>query len=615
MAAVQAMTGSGGWPMSVFLTPDGRPFYGGTYFPDTPRHGLPSFRQVLDGRRPGVARAARRRSSGRARRLVAALGDAARLERPTAAPTSAAVCRTGRSLDAAVAALERAFDRVNGGWGGAPKFPQPMTIEFLLRRAAAGGDGRAAGDGPPDARRHGRRRHPRPARRRLPPLRDRRDLARAALRADALRQRPARPGLPPRLAAHRRPALPRTSRSGRSTTWPASCSRPTGRSPRARTPTPRAWRAATFVVDRRGDPARRSARGRAELFMRGLRRDRRRQLGGHARSCAGSASDAELAAMLSALGRRGRPPARRGPRRSSWPSARRRPQPARDDKALAGWNGLAIAAFADAVRALVRPGTRPTAIRPTATAASPRPPRRPSSPTSAGPDGLPPPVLEGRARLGGRRPRGPRLPRRGAARALRGDVRRALVRRRARARRHDPRRLPRPGRRLLRHGRRPRDARHPAEGPPGQRGPVGQRDGGDRPPPARRPDRRRRLPIRRRARDRARRPASSGATRRGSPNGWSRSTSRWPTSSRSRSSATRPTRRPTGSSAPTRTGFRPHLVVACRADPGASAIELLGSRFQLDGRPTAFVCRDFACRQPVHEPEALAAQIVGEAAR
>src|SRR2546423_885445 len=47
MAAVQAMTGGGGWPMSVFLTPEGRPFYGGTYFPDEPRHGLPSFRQVL----------------------------------------------------------------------------------------------------------------------------------------------------------------------------------------------------------------------------------------------------------------------------------------------------------------------------------------------------------------------------------------------------------------------------------------------------------------------------------------------------------------------------------------------------------------------------------------
>ena len=49
MSAVQAMTGGGGWPMSVFLTPEGRPFYGGTYFPDEPRHGMPSFRQVLEG--------------------------------------------------------------------------------------------------------------------------------------------------------------------------------------------------------------------------------------------------------------------------------------------------------------------------------------------------------------------------------------------------------------------------------------------------------------------------------------------------------------------------------------------------------------------------------------
>jgi uncharacterized protein YyaL (SSP411 family) len=61
---------------------------------------------------------------------------------------------------------------------------------------------------------------------------------------------------------------------------------------------------------------------------------------------------------------------------------------------------------------------------------------------------------------------------------------------------------------------------------------------------------------------------------------------------------------------PTRLGYQPHLVVACAGDPGASTIELIGSRFRLDGRPTAFVCRDFACRQPVTEPEALAAQIV-----
>jgi uncharacterized protein YyaL (SSP411 family) len=64
--------------------------------------------------------------------------------------------------------------------------------------------------------------------------------------------------------------------------------------------------------------------------------------------------------------------------------------------------------------------------------------------------------------------------------------------------------------------------------------------------------------------------------------------------------------------APVRTGFRPHLVVACAADPGASVIELLHSRFRLADRPTAFVCRHFACRQPVNEPEALAAQLVAD---
>ena len=78
MAAVQAMTGGGGWPMSVFLTPDGRPFYGGTYFPDTPRHGLPSFRQVL----AGVARAYREERAEiekSSSSLVASIAETARL--------------------------------------------------------------------------------------------------------------------------------------------------------------------------------------------------------------------------------------------------------------------------------------------------------------------------------------------------------------------------------------------------------------------------------------------------------------------------------------------------------------------------------------------------------
>jgi uncharacterized protein YyaL (SSP411 family) len=134
MGAVQAMTGGGGWPMSVFLTPEGRPFYGGTYFPDTPRHGLPSFRQLLEGidlawrtQRPELEQ------TGTS--LIATLVQNQRLPAVQAPPT-------GELVETTVSILERTLDGSNGGWGGAPKFPQPMTIEFLLRRARAG-DARA----------------------------------------------------------------------------------------------------------------------------------------------------------------------------------------------------------------------------------------------------------------------------------------------------------------------------------------------------------------------------------------------------------------------------------------------------------------------------------------
>jgi uncharacterized protein len=134
MAAVQAMTGGGGWPMSVFLTPDGRPFYGGTYYPDEPRHGMPSFRQVLEG----VDRAWREQRSeveAAGGRLVQGLVDQARLPATAEAPRP-------ELLAVAAAAIEASFDWANGGWGNAPKFPQPMTIEFLLRRFASTGDPR-----------------------------------------------------------------------------------------------------------------------------------------------------------------------------------------------------------------------------------------------------------------------------------------------------------------------------------------------------------------------------------------------------------------------------------------------------------------------------------------
>ncbi len=134
MGAVQAMTGQGGWPMSVFLTPDGRPFYGGTYFPDEPRHGMPSFRQVLEG----VDRAFREQRAEVEQagvRLVDALVEQQKLPGNGPEPTQ-------QLLDTATEQLHRSFDAHNGGWGGAPKFPQPMTIEFLLRRHVATGDQR-----------------------------------------------------------------------------------------------------------------------------------------------------------------------------------------------------------------------------------------------------------------------------------------------------------------------------------------------------------------------------------------------------------------------------------------------------------------------------------------
>ncbi|HYN69636.1 MAG TPA: thioredoxin domain-containing protein [Candidatus Eisenbacteria bacterium] len=135
MAAVQAMTGGGGWPMSVFLTPEGRPFYGGTYFPDKPRHGLPSFQELL----AGIDRAWREQRAELEQaglRLVNNLAEQARLPVAQGQPGP-------ELLDTAILGIERSFDPSTGGWGGAPKFPQPMTIEFLLRRAAVTGDARS----------------------------------------------------------------------------------------------------------------------------------------------------------------------------------------------------------------------------------------------------------------------------------------------------------------------------------------------------------------------------------------------------------------------------------------------------------------------------------------
>lgn len=128
MTAVQAMTGSGGWPLNAFLLPDGTPFYGGTYFPSdekASRYRMPTWNQVLDSiamafanQRADLERAGAELLS-HVRRVSELVGEAGSLQRGI--------------LDNASLGIQHAFDGENGGFGGAPKFPQPMILEFLLR--------------------------------------------------------------------------------------------------------------------------------------------------------------------------------------------------------------------------------------------------------------------------------------------------------------------------------------------------------------------------------------------------------------------------------------------------------------------------------------------------
>jgi uncharacterized protein YyaL (SSP411 family) len=125
MQAVQSMTGHGGWPMTVFLTPEGVPFYGGTYFPPTDRHGMPGFPRVLEA----VAEAYRSRrgevvESGR--RLLGEMSQSELVRR-------SAGLLTEEVLFAAYQGISQEFDERAGGVGQAPKFPQPMNWEFMLR--------------------------------------------------------------------------------------------------------------------------------------------------------------------------------------------------------------------------------------------------------------------------------------------------------------------------------------------------------------------------------------------------------------------------------------------------------------------------------------------------
>jgi uncharacterized protein len=123
MEAVQAMTGRGGWPMTVWATPEGRPFYAGTYFPSEPRGGMPTFRSVMEA----ITDAWKHRRSEiheQADQLTATIN--------RSVPAGSDL-PTIDALAAAYRSFEEAYDPVNGGFGGAPKFPQQPSLEFLLR--------------------------------------------------------------------------------------------------------------------------------------------------------------------------------------------------------------------------------------------------------------------------------------------------------------------------------------------------------------------------------------------------------------------------------------------------------------------------------------------------
>ncbi len=131
MQAVQAISGHGGWPMTMFLTPDGVPFFGGTYFPPEDRHGLPSFKRIL----VSVSEAWRTRRDEVLKGASSLRGIYAAAEAPTSAE--------GRFTDAmwrdTLSALRNWFDAREGGFGGAPKFPQAMVLDALLRHWARTG--------------------------------------------------------------------------------------------------------------------------------------------------------------------------------------------------------------------------------------------------------------------------------------------------------------------------------------------------------------------------------------------------------------------------------------------------------------------------------------------
>jgi len=132
MNFVQLTTGRGGWPMNVFLTPDKKPFFGGTYFPPTPRYNMPSWPQILQS----IAEAYREKRDELEDSAAKIVTELSRMSNTNTTPSGL----SAEIVDGAFSILCKSFDRVNGGFGGAPKFPPSMTLEFLLRYHHRTGD-------------------------------------------------------------------------------------------------------------------------------------------------------------------------------------------------------------------------------------------------------------------------------------------------------------------------------------------------------------------------------------------------------------------------------------------------------------------------------------------
>ena len=320
MQATTSMTGHGGWPMTCVLDHDGNPFFAGTYFPDRPRSGQPSFRQVLEALSDAWTNRADEvtRVAATLREHLAAQGG-----------VSGTASVTGAEL------LERGGDRTGAGvrpavgrfrWCAEVPAGDGARVPAADRRRTRDAD-RGAPDGGRDARGDGTRRHPRPARRWLRALQRRPGLGGAALREDALRQRAAAAGV--RRVGDRRSATGSPTASP-SSCW-ASCGRRKAGSPQRWTLTPRARRAPTTSGPRsswstcsvprtvRGLPscfgvtqAGTFEHGTSTLQLLGTRRARRPDAAGTGRACS---AERVIAAN-------GRPATTRSsPRGTAWRSA------------------------------------------------------------------------------------------------------------------------------------------------------------------------------------------------------------------------------------------------------------------------------------------------------